>query len=162
MGATVEASSKGGKKKGPAPDINITPLVDIVLVLLIIFMVVTPQLEAGENVEMPSIHNVDAKSKSKLDPITITYTLSGRYFIEKDPIADADALKQRLEREHAVNPNRRLILKGDSRQQFVKMREVFALLAKSGFQGVSLMVGERPKDGPHGAAWVEGVSGVDE
>ena len=63
MGAAVEANPKG--KKGARPDINITPLVDIVLVLLIIFMVVTPQLEAGEPGEPPHITNVDPSSKTK-------------------------------------------------------------------------------------------------
>jgi biopolymer transport protein TolR len=153
MGASVDIDPKR-KKKGVAPDINITPLVDVVLVLLIIFMVVTPQLEAGESVELPTIHNVDSKSKSKIDPLTLTFTLTGKYFIEKDQVPDAAAFRARLVAEHDVNPSRRIILKGDSRQDFGKMREVFALVRSTGFSGVSLMVGERSKDGPHGPGWL--------
>ena len=61
---------------GDAPEINVTPLVDVVLVLLIIFMVIAPQLEAGERVELPAIVNVD--KAAKLDITTLTVTASGR------------------------------------------------------------------------------------
>jgi biopolymer transport protein ExbD/biopolymer transport protein TolR len=140
MGVSV-GEPKG--KKGARPDINITPLVDVVLVLLIIFMVVTPQLEAGESVELPSILNVDPKSKNKMDTLTVTYTLSGKYFVEKDPFADVSALEARLKQEHERNPARRVILKGDERQTFAKMRDLFALISRCGFQGVSLMVSQK-------------------
>jgi len=153
VGVSVEAS-KGKKKRGAAPDINITPLVDVVLVLLIIFMVVTPQLEAGEAVELPTIFNPDPKSKSKLDPVVLTYTLSGKYFFEKESFADAASFKARLEREHAAHPDRRIILKGDYRNTFGKMRELFDLIQKVGFQGVALMVSEKP-EGASGAQWAK-------
>ena len=139
MGAAVEANPKG-KKRGQKPEINITPLVDVVLVLLIIFMVVTPQLEAGENVELPNIQNPDAKQKSKMDVLTLTYTLSGKYFIEKDQYPNVDAFKARLQQEHAARPERRVMLKGDARQEYSKMRDVFALCQSIGFTGVSLVV----------------------
>jgi biopolymer transport protein ExbD/biopolymer transport protein TolR len=132
-----------GKKRGAKPDINITPLVDVVLVLLIIFMVVTPQLEAGESVELPSILNVDPKSKNRMDTLTVTYTLSGRYFIEKDAFTDVAAFEKRLREEHDKSPNRRVMLKGDERQTYGKMRDVFALISRCGFTGVSLVVAQK-------------------
>jgi biopolymer transport protein ExbD/biopolymer transport protein TolR len=118
-------------------------MVDVVLVLLIIFMVVTPQLEAGEPVEMPSIKNVDPKSKAKMDTLTVTYTLTGKYFIEKDGFTDAAAFEARLRKEHDANPNRRVMLKGDERQTYAKMRDVFAIVSRVGFQGVSLLVNQK-------------------
>ncbi len=146
MGAAVEATSGKGKKKGATPDINITPLVDIVLVLLIIFMVVTPQLEAGESVEPPHIQNVDPSSKSKIDVLTITYTNTGKYFIEKDHIPDAATFEARLKQEFAKGPTRRVMLKGDYRTPYGQMREVFQTIAKAGFKGVSLIVAQKPGD----------------
>ncbi len=53
----------------PAPVMNVTPLVDVVLVLLIIFMVIAPQMEHGERVELPAVFQPDPKSRSKVDPI---------------------------------------------------------------------------------------------
>lgn len=160
MGAAVEADSgKGKKKKGATPDINITPLVDIVLVLLIIFMVVTPQLEAGENVEPPHITNVDPSSKSKIDVLTITYTNSGKYFIEKDQLADAASFEARLKQEFAKGPTRRVMLKGDYRTPYGQMREVFQTIAKAGFKGVSLIVAQKPGSDPSDPAFVANAGG---
>jgi biopolymer transport protein TolR len=146
MAAQIERAASGKRRKGVAPDINITPLVDVVLVLLIIFMVVTPQLEAGEAVELPVIGNPDPKVKSKLDPITLTYTLSGKYFLEKDQL-DEPSLRERLVNEHQTHPDRRLVLKGDRSIPYGRMRELFATCKDVGFPGVSLVVGEKTARG---------------
>lgn len=145
MAARVEPTSGGPRKKGARPEINVTPLVDVVLVLLIIFMVVTPQLEAGEAVEVPQIHNADEKPKSGVDPVTVTATASGKLFWDKDLLAGPDALRARLVAEYAKSPNRRIMLKGDRSKLFGSMRELFQLCQDAGFSGVSLVVGERPK-----------------
>ncbi|MBI2390583.1 MAG: biopolymer transporter ExbD [Deltaproteobacteria bacterium] len=152
MGAAVDTHPKG---KGPRPDINITPLVDIVLVLLIIFMVITPQLEAGEPVEPPQVTNVDPSSKTKLDVLTLTYTRSGKYFVEKDALPDATAFEERLKQEHAKNAARRVMLKGDFRTEYGRMRDVFEVVQRVGFKGVSLIVSQKPGD-PSDPAHVAG------
>src|SRR5262245_1940376 len=117
----------------PAPEINVTPLVDVVLVLLIIFMVIAPQLEHGERVELPAIVQPDAKSKSKLDPITVTVTASGTVFFEKEPTATTEALEEKLRDAHAREPERRVVIKGDASLRYGKMRETFALCQTVGF-----------------------------
>jgi len=155
MGAAVEANPKG--KKGARPDINITPLVDIVLVLLIIFMVVTPQLEAGEPVEPPHITNVDPSSKTKIDVLTVTYTNSGKYFVEKDQLADSVAFEERLKQEYAKNGSRRIMLKGDYRTEYGRMRDVFQTVQKAGFKGVSLIVAQKAGSDPSDPAYVAGA-----
>jgi biopolymer transport protein ExbD/biopolymer transport protein TolR len=148
MGASVDTDSGKGKRRGRGakPDINITPLVDIVLVLLIIFMVVTPQLEAGEPVEPPHITNVDPSSKTKIDVLTVTYTQSGKFFLEKEQIPDAAAFEARMKAEFARGGARRVMLKGDYRTPYGQMREVFQTIAKAGFKGVSLIVAQKPGD----------------
>ena len=128
--------------KGARPDVNITPLVDVVLVLLIIFMVVTPQLEAGEAVEVPSAANPDPEARSKLDPINLTLTASGRVLWGSDPVTPEE-LDARLRKEHEVAPDRRVLLKGDRQASFGAARALFAACKDVGFKGVSLVVGER-------------------
>jgi len=122
------------------PEINVTPLVDVVLVLLIIFMVIAPQLEAGERVELPGIKNVD--EKAKLDAFTLTVTISGRYLLEKEPIEEP-ALLPRLTAAHEKEPDKRMVLKADRGVKYEKMRTLFAQAQEIGFKGVALMVDEK-------------------
>jgi biopolymer transport protein TolR len=138
------APRKRASRKGPSPDINITPLVDIVLVLLIIFMVITPQLEAGESVDPPHIDNVDPSSKSKIDAMMLTFTKSGKYFVEKEQLPSAEAFEARLKQEFAKAPTRRVMLKGDHATPYGKMREVFGVVQRAGFRGVALVVAQNP------------------
>jgi biopolymer transport protein TolR len=124
------------------PTINVTPLVDVVLVLLIIFMVIAPQLEAGERVELPGVMHVD--QKSKLEAMTLTITASGRYLLEKDSVEEAD-LARTLAAEHERAPDKRVVIKGDCGVKYGKVRDVFAVAQKIGFVGVALMVDEKKK-----------------
>jgi len=127
------------------PTINVTPLVDVVLVLLIIFMVIAPQLEAGERVELPGIMHVD--QKSKIEAMTLTITASGRYLLEKDSIEESQ-LASVLAAQHDKSPDKRVVIKGDRGVKYGKMRDVFAVAQKIGFIGVALMVDEKkPVDG---------------
>ena len=124
------------------PEINVTPLVDVVLVLLIIFMVIAPQLEAGERVELPGIKNVD--EKAKLEAMTLTVTVSGRYLLEKEPVEEATLLAT-LTAAHEREPEKRLVLKADRAVKYEKARALFAEAQKIGFNGVALMVDEKQK-----------------
>jgi biopolymer transport protein TolR len=146
MGATVAT----GSRRQPEPEINITPLVDVVLVLLIIFMVVAPELEHGERVELPAIVQPDENAKGRLDPITVTMTARGSLFMEKEPMSDLAALGKRLEEIRANEPDRRIVLKGDSAASYKQMRETFAVCQKLGFPGVSLSVSQRGRGGEEG------------
>jgi biopolymer transport protein ExbD len=122
------------------PEINVTPLVDVVLVLLIIFMVIAPALEAGERVELPGIQNVD--EKAKLDALTLTVTASGRYLLEKEPV-EQSALRAKLTAAHDKDPDKRMVLKADRGVTYGKLRGLFAEAREIGFQGVALMVDEK-------------------
>src|SRR5262245_21941734 len=105
MAAAILAVSKK-QRDGVRPDINVTPLVDVVLVLLIIFMVIAPALEHGERVELPGVFAPDKTQKSKLDPVTVTVARSGTVYLEKTPTA-LDALPEQLAEIHAREPDRR-------------------------------------------------------
>ncbi|WP_437323077.1 ExbD/TolR family protein [Sorangium sp. So ce381] len=142
MGVRAE-SSRSGRQPPPEPEINVTPLVDVVLVLLIIFMVIAPQMEHGERVELPAVFQPDPKSKSKLDPIYVTITGAGTVFLEKEAVADLGALGERLRAIRAVEPERRVVIKGDSSVRYGRVREAFALCQEVGFAGISLQVSQR-------------------
>jgi len=124
------------------PEINVTPLVDVVLVLLIIFMVIAPELEHGERVEVPAITTPDEK-KPKLDPVTVTITQAGKLFLEKEPIADLPALAERVKAAHAAEPDRRILLKGDASVPYARFRETLAMFQANGLPGVSLSVSQK-------------------
>jgi len=150
MGASVQATQASSKKpqrrsKHSVPEINVTPLVDVVLVLLIIFMVIAPALEHGERVELPSITAPDKNQKGKLDPITVTVGRSGAVYVEKAPTT-IETLPAQLADIHAREPDRRIVLKGDGMLDYQKVRDVFALVQNAGFSGVSLQVQKRGND----------------
>lgn len=141
MAARATASRRA---KLPEPEINVTPLVDVVLVLLIIFMVIAPQLEHGERVELPAVEQPDPQNKGKMDPITVTVGASGNVFWEKEP-TDRAGLLSRLADTKAKEPDRRVVLKGDASLPYAKVRDVFVLIQSSGFNGVALLVSKRGK-----------------
>jgi len=122
------------------PEMNVTPLVDVVLVLLIIFMVIAPQMEAGAAVDLPGVVHPDGKNE-EAEPLTLSLTADGRTFVDKEPLAD-DALRARLADEHARSPGRRVVLKADRAARWVGVRGVFKTCHDLGFPGVSLQVGD--------------------
>lgn len=127
------------------PDINVTPLVDVVLVLLIIFMVVVPQMEAGAAVTVPGVLNPDPKTDMQTQPITLSMTASGRLYLEKQLMDRQEAFRilRELREESA---DRRILLKADREVRYAEVRSLFKETQEIGFAGVSLQVGERRED----------------
>lgn len=145
MGISLSrASSSTQLKRGSAavPEINITPLVDVVLVLLIIFMVIAPALEHGERVELPAVKNDDPSDKGKRDPVTVTVGASGALFLEKENVTLA-ALPAHLRAIHAQEPTRKFVLKGDMNLPYEKIRQVFALIQDEGITQCALVVSKQ-------------------
>jgi biopolymer transport protein TolR len=124
------------------PDINVTPLVDVVLVLLIIFMVVAPRLEQDVQVILPGIFNPDPDVDAMASALKVTVAHSGEYFVD-DQRYDLDGAIERLGTVHAADPLRRLILRADQDLPYGDVRELFARAQKVGFPGMALMVGEK-------------------
>jgi biopolymer transport protein ExbD/biopolymer transport protein TolR len=124
------------------PDINVTPLVDVVLVLLIIFMVVAPRMDQDVPVELPGIFNPDPEVETAMDPVKLSVAKAGEYFIDEQQY-DLEGATTALAAEHAAEPMRRLVLRADSKLTYGQVREILARSQQVGFPGMSLMVGER-------------------
>ena len=145
MGVQLEATTKSSSKRPePKPDINVTPLVDVVLVLLIIFMVVTPAINDGENVTLPEIFAVD-KKKDEMEPIDVAITIDGSVLLDKERIERAE-LEPKLKEMHEASPERKIMLKADVRLPYKEMRETFVMVHNIGFRGVKLKVLQRKRE----------------
>jgi len=126
----------------PKPVMNVTPLVDVVLVLLIIFMVVIPMMGQSAAVVLPSIFNVDPEAKGKTDPFTLSLTSDGTMYFEKEQLTPEhflDTLREANRRE----PTRRLVLRADQAARYGDVRKLFKNCQELGFPGLSLRVNER-------------------
>jgi biopolymer transport protein TolR len=130
----------------PRPIMNVTPLVDVVLVLLIIFMVVIPAMEQGLDIVVPGIFNVDEKVEEKTKPFMLSLTKDGKIYLDEDTIPPA-ALENRLRLASRREPGRRLVLRGDSGVPYGKVRTVYRSVQEVGFPGVSLRVNHRKGEG---------------
>ena len=131
---------------GVAPDINVTPLVDVVLVLLIIFMVVAPRLDQDVQVELPGVFNPDPEVKNQVDPLKVSVAHTGEIYVGDEKL-DLDGAIAQLAAEHAADPYRRLILRADAGLKYSQVRDLFAKAQEVGFPGIGLQVGERHKPG---------------
>jgi biopolymer transport protein TolR len=145
MGVQLDA---GGGGKQVKPNINVTPLVDVVLVLLIIFMLVIPNMQEGVPIELFKANNAD-KDDDAAEPITVSLArLEGRedigYFIgeaDGDRQLTREALIQSLASLHAADPGRALLFRGDAGIEYGQIREVFHDCQNLGFAYIQLAVG---------------------
>ena len=122
--------------KGVKSEINVTPLVDVVLVLLIIFMVITPLLQRGKAVQLPKAKLI-SELKQGGDPVLLSVTADGRTWVDKREVEKKD-LSDALVAEMATHPGAPIIVKGDKELDYKVMREVILEITKTRVMGVSL------------------------
>lgn len=142
MGAslTTKTRSRGRRTGGtyrPMAEINVTPFVDVMLVLLIVFMVAAPLLTAGVSVDLPdarasSIHDSDDK------PIEITVDKSGQVYIGESEI-DGSVLVDKLKAMTEGNNEQRIYIRGDQGLAYGKVMDVIAMVNGAGFRKVALI-----------------------
>ncbi len=125
--------------KSVKSDINVTPLVDVVLVLLIIFMVITPLLQRGKAVQLPRAKLVSELKQG--DPILLSVTRDKKIFIDKNEVKK-ESLAEALTNEMAAMPGSPVMLKGDRDVDYKTIREVILEVTKTHLMGVSLAASE--------------------
>lgn len=129
-----------GQARGLKSDINVTPFVDVALVLLIIFMVVTPLLQRGKDVRLPRAHTTDA---ARTDPslVIISVTADKRIWLD-DALHTEHSLGPALKRQFAFLPSAKVLIKGDESLTVGDIRRVVASAQRAGAAGVTFAVQE--------------------
>ncbi len=117
-------------------EINVTPFVDVMLVLLIIFMVTAPLLTAGIKVNLPESSSILKNEKN--DPVTVTMNSNGEIFIQKKKFSP-DSLIKKLSALKAQNKDLKIYIKGDKNLNYGKIMSLMAFINKSGFKKVALV-----------------------
>jgi biopolymer transport protein ExbD len=126
--------AKVGGKGGAMADLNVTPLVDVVLVLLIIFMVVTPMLSAGIDVKLPKTRTA-AEEKDMGQHLVVSVRDDGVVFVDRDPVP----MEQLVATVTEVRASRSLLLKGDETVTYGQVRKVMDAL-HAGLVGTDTML----------------------
>jgi len=117
--------------------INVTPLVDVVLVLLIIFMVVAPQMRPGPEVQVPTTAKPREQGDAR-DRILVTIDQHGELWIDDQPIA-AGSLGQGLRDAAGAKSITKVVIQGDARLRFGDVRQAMLAIEEAGFNGVALI-----------------------
>jgi biopolymer transport protein TolR len=118
-------------------DINVTPLVDVCLVLLIIFMVVTPLLQKGVNVTLPSTVDPEKMPENEKQ-LEVSIKSDGNVFIGQNWVTE-DNLPSTLKEVYETNPERQVVVKGDKSLKYKEVRKVMRLINEAGFTRVGLI-----------------------
>jgi|SRR5687768_11499730 biopolymer transport protein ExbD len=139
----------GGRRRGrrvstSLSEINVIPLVDVMLVLLIIFMVAAPMLQKGVEVNLPVARRADKLTQTR--PLYVTVPLSyrkdQRVYIDEEAIA-IDVLAERMRQAMLNRDDKQVFLRGDGAVQFQDVMDVFGRLREAGVQRVGVLAQER-------------------
>ena len=147
MGMSVGGSGGGGGgrrrrggKRSPVSEINVTPLVDVMLVLLIIFMVAAPMMTVGVPIDLPE---TQAKAlNSETQPITVSVKDDGEVYLQETPIA-VDEIAAKLEAIATTGYSERIFVRGDAAAPYGVIADVMARIQGAGFKNIGLVTQDR-------------------
>ncbi|MCE6968317.1 protein TolR [Cereibacter sphaeroides] len=143
MGAGVIKKSGGGRRgrrrgaSAAMSEINVTPFVDVMLVLLIIFMVAAPLLTVGVPVKLPETA-ANALPTEQEEPLTITLVADGRLMIQATETAEAELIPK-LSAIAAERTSKKVFLRADGSIPYERVAQVMGALNKGGFQDIGLV-----------------------
>ena len=126
----------GEERYVPLAEINVTPMVDVMLVLLVIFMVAAPLLTVGVPINLPKTSAAEVTEPQK--PIIVSMNAQGEYFIGEDKVAP-DALRAQLAALAQGDPARIVYVRGDRTLEYGKLMDLLGLVNAAGFAKVSLI-----------------------
>ncbi len=147
-GSFLSRDGNGNGARGrykPMSEINVTPMVDVMLVLLIIFMVAAPLLTVGVPVDLPQT-KAPAITEQK-EPLVITVNAEGHLFLQNAAIAD-DELVPKLQAITKNNPEADIYVRGDRAINYGRVMEVMGMVGAAGFTKVSLITEQAPTNKP--------------
>jgi biopolymer transport protein TolR len=151
-GGIIQSSRGGGgkfsrRRYAPIADINVTPMVDVMLVLLVIFMVTAPLLQVGVPVDLPKTSAQTVTGTG--EPLIVSLNTKDEIFLGDTKYELAD-LAAKLKAVHDEKPDQKVFIRGDKTIQYGRMMEVMGAVIDSGFRQLGLL-GEQ-SDAKPGAA----------
>lgn len=148
MGGSLMSSGGGGNRRGrrggyrPVADINVTPLVDVMLVLLIVFMITAPLLTVAVPVDLPKTQ-AQSSIKQDKEPLIITINAKGHIYIQETRTSKHNLVKK-LKAITKSNADARVFVRGDKKITYGKVMELMGTINAAGYRKVALVT-ELPK-----------------
>ena len=142
MGMSMAAGRKGGRRRRGVPrygamaDINMTPFIDVMLVLLIIFMVAAPLLATGVAVDLPQTKSAPLNIEQK--PVSISIDEKGQIFLMDQQVA-IEQLVEKLKAAAKAGADERVYVRGSKAVNYGRVAEVMSLVTGAGFKKVALV-----------------------
>jgi biopolymer transport protein ExbD len=138
----------GGAKGGVKSDINVTPLVDVMLVLLIIMMIIAPMLQKGVDVRLPTASNSVDKPETQ-EQTVVHVTADGRFYVNAVPVSEQD-LTTRVTDILETKKERIVLIKADEDAQYGKIMDAMDQLRAAGVEDMGLITERRARPGEAG------------
>ena len=154
MAGIIPAAGSGGgsrfrrRRFTPISDINVTPLVDVMLVLLIIFMITAPLLQVGVPVDLPKTSAQQVGGKD--EPLVVSVNAKDEVFLGETKYELAE-LAAKLKAVYGEKPDQRVFIRGDKAINYGRMMEVMGVVIDSGFRQLGLL-GEQATGAPAGTS----------
>ncbi len=136
-------SHRGNGSKRLVAEINVTPLVDVMLVLLIIFMITAPMMTQGVNVELPKTTTKTIRQEE--DPLIVSIDKEGKISLGKINMTSVEYLKQQLEKSSVDKKKEPILLRADKNVAYGTVVEVVASIKEAGFEKLGMIT--QPEDG---------------
>jgi biopolymer transport protein TolR len=149
MAAGIQMTERGrrARRRRPISEINVTPFVDVMLVLLIVFMVTAPLLTVGVPVDLPKTR-AQALGQDR-EPLSVTIKRGGQIYLQNTPIAD-DNLVPKLAAIAANGYEQRIFVRGDKDVDYGRVMAVMGMLSEAGFTHIGLVTDvAHPKHDEH-------------
>lgn len=136
MGTLLQSKQNSRHKRLLNSEINVTPFVDVMLVLLVIFMATSPMLITGVNVDLPKTKSHPLSGQD--EPLAITVNKNGEIFIQETKVL-IENLALKLKAILGEKKDTRIFIRGDQRVDYGKVIQVFASIKEAGFSNVALL-----------------------
>jgi len=120
----------------PLAEINVTPMVDVMLVLLIIFMVTAPLMTSGVSVDLPKTNAQPINNDSQ--PLTVSVRANGDVYLQDEEVPLPDVV-DKLKAIASNNPDRRIFVRGDKDLPYGRIMELMGIITQGGFTHVALL-----------------------
>lgn len=139
MAMSMPARAGKGRYR-PLAEINVTPFVDVMLVLLIIFMVTAPLMTSGVTVDLPKTNAAPLNNDNQ--PLTVSINAQGQIYLQDEQV-EIGAVVEKLRAIAQNNPDRRIFVRGDKDLAYGRIMEVMGTITQGGFTKVALLAEQR-------------------